>query len=58
MSADIIPLLRKRSRSLLERHPGWRAAFVLGALVLLVIVLIIIFAARWATRSRFGLGGD
>jgi phosphate transport system permease protein len=29
-----------------------------GALVLIGIVLIISLAARFATRSRFGLGGD
>src|SRR6185312_2588757 len=29
-----------------------------GALVLLGLVLIISLAARFATRSRFGLGGD
>ena len=37
MSVEIIPVLQKRSRSLLERHPGWRTAFILGALVLLVV---------------------
>ena len=37
MSVDIIPVLRKRSRSLMERHPEWRTAFVLGALALFVI---------------------
>ena len=36
MSEDIIPELRKRSRSLLERHTEWRTVFVLGALVLIV----------------------
>jgi hypothetical protein len=37
MSVDIIPVLRKRSRSLLERHPEWRTAFILGSLVLFVV---------------------
>ena len=37
MSVDIIPVLRKRSRSLLVRHPEWRTAFVLGAFVLFVV---------------------
>ncbi|MCW1884229.1 hypothetical protein OKA04_05765 [Luteolibacter flavescens] len=36
MSVDIIPVLRKRSRTLLERHPEWRTAFILGSLVLFV----------------------
>ena len=37
MSVNIIPVLRKRSRSLLERHPEWRAAVILGSLVLFVV---------------------
>ena len=37
MSVDIIPVLRKRSRSLLERHSEWRTVLVLGALVLFVV---------------------
>ena len=37
MSVDIIPVIRMRSRSLLERHPEWRTAFILASLVLLVV---------------------
>ena len=39
-------------------YDDWRAQAWAGALVLLVLVLIISLAARFATRSRFGLGGD
>jgi phosphate transport system permease protein len=36
----------------------WHAQAWAGALVLLGLVLVISLAARFATRSRFGLGGD
>lgn len=36
----------------------WHAQAWAGALVLLGLVLVISLAARWVTRSRFGLGGD
>lgn len=36
----------------------WNALAWAGALVLIGIVLVISLAARFATRSRFGLGGD
>jgi phosphate transport system permease protein len=39
-------------------YDEWVAQAWAGALVLLGLVLIISLAARWATRSRFGLGGD
>ncbi|MGH7617299.1 MAG: phosphate ABC transporter permease PstA [Gemmatimonadaceae bacterium] len=39
-------------------YDDWRAQAWAGALVLLVLVLVISLAARFATRSRFGLGGD
>jgi hypothetical protein len=37
MSAEIIPVLRKRRWAWPERHPEWRTAFLLAALVLFVI---------------------
>ncbi|MCW1923983.1 hypothetical protein OKA05_15555 [Luteolibacter arcticus] len=37
MSVDIIPVLRKRSFSFLERRPEWRTAFLLGSLVLFAV---------------------
>ena len=37
MSVDIIPVLQKRSHSLLERQPEWRTAVILGSLVLFVV---------------------
>lgn len=37
MSAEIIPVIRKRRRSWPERHPEWRTAFLLAALVLFVL---------------------
>jgi phosphate transport system permease protein len=39
-------------------YDEWVAQAWAGALVLLGLVLVISLAARWATRSRFGLGGD
>lgn len=39
-------------------YDGWHRQAWAGALVLLALVLIISLAARFATRSRFGLGGD
>jgi phosphate transport system permease protein len=39
-------------------YDDWHAQAWAGALVLLGLVLIISLAARIATRSRFGLGGD
>lgn len=39
-------------------YDDWRAQAWAGALVLLVLVLAISLVARFATRSRFGLGGD
>ena len=42
---------------LLPTTTGTRQAWA-GALVLLGLVLVISLAARFATRSRFGLGGD
>jgi phosphate transport system permease protein len=39
-------------------YDDWHAQAWAGALVLLGLVLIISLAARFATRSRFGLGGD
>lgn len=39
-------------------YDDWRAQAWAGALVLLALVLVISLAARFATRSRFGLGGD
>lgn len=37
MSAEIIPVLRMQRRSWPERHPEWRTAFLLAALVLFVL---------------------
>lgn len=37
MSAEIIPVLRRQRRSWAERHPEWRIAFILAALVLFVL---------------------
>ncbi len=39
-------------------YDEWHAQAWAGALVLLALVLVISLAARFATRSRFGLGGD
>jgi phosphate transport system permease protein len=39
-------------------YDDWHAQAWAGALVLLGLVLVISLAARFATRSRFGLGGD
>jgi len=39
-------------------YDEWHAQAWAGALVLLTLVLVISLAARFATRSRFGLGGD
>ena len=39
-------------------YDDWHAQAWAGALVLLGLVLVISLAARLATRSRFGLGGD
>ena len=39
-------------------YDDWHAKAWAGALVLLGLVLVISVAARFATRSRFGLGGD
>jgi len=39
-------------------YDDWHAQAWAGALVLLGFVLVISLAARFATRSRFGLGGD
>jgi phosphate transport system permease protein len=39
-------------------YDEWVAQAWAGALVLLGLVLVISLAARWATGSRFGLGGD
>jgi phosphate transport system permease protein len=39
-------------------YDDWHAKAWSGALVLLGLVLVISVAARFATRSRFGLGGD
>ncbi len=42
----------------LTPYEDWHAQAWAGALVLLGLVLVISLAARFATRSRFGLGGD
>ncbi len=39
-------------------YDDWHAQAWAGALVLIAIVLIISLVARFATRSRFGTGGD
>ena len=39
-------------------YDSWHAQAWAGALVLLGLVFLISLAARFATRSRFGLGGD
>lgn len=39
-------------------YDQWRAQAWAGALVLIGLVFVISLAARFATRSRFGLGGD
>ncbi len=39
-------------------YDEWHAQAWAGALVLIGLVLVISLAARFATRSRFGLGGD
>lgn len=39
-------------------YDDWHAKAWAGALVLIGLVLVISVAARFATRSRFGLGGD
>jgi phosphate transport system permease protein len=39
-------------------YDDWHAQAWAGSLVLLGLVLVISLAARFATRSRFGLGGD
>ena len=39
-------------------YDDWHAQAWAGSVVLLALVLIISLAARFATRSRFGLGGD
>ena len=39
-------------------YDDWHAQAWAGALVLLGLVFVISLAARFATRSRFGLGGD
>jgi phosphate transport system permease protein len=39
-------------------YDEWVSQAWAGALVLIGLVLVISVAARWATRSRFGLGGD
>jgi phosphate transport system permease protein len=42
----------------LSPYDDWHAQAWAGALVLIGLVLFISVAARFATRSRFGLGGD
>lgn len=42
----------------LTPYDDWHTQAWAGALVLLGLVLVISVAARFATRSRFGLGGD
>jgi phosphate transport system permease protein len=42
----------------LSPYDDWHAQARAAALVLLGLVLVISLAARFATRSRFGLGGD
>jgi phosphate transport system permease protein len=42
----------------LSPYDDWHAKAWAGAIVLLGLVLVISLAARFATRSRFGLGGD
>jgi phosphate transport system permease protein len=42
----------------LSPYDDWHAQAWAGALVLISLVLVISVAARAATRSRFGLGGD
>jgi phosphate transport system permease protein len=42
----------------LTPYDDWHAQAWAGALVLIGLVLVISIAARFATRSRFGLGGD
>ena len=42
----------------LSPYDDWHAQAWAGALVLIGLVLVISVAARFATRSRFGLGGD
>jgi phosphate transport system permease protein len=42
----------------LTPYDDWHTQAWAGALVLLGLVLVISIAARFATRSRFGLGGD
>jgi phosphate transport system permease protein len=39
-------------------YDDWHAQAWAGSLVLLALVLLISLAARFATRSRFGLSGD
>jgi phosphate transport system permease protein len=39
-------------------YDEWVSQAWAGALVLIGLVLVISIAARWATRSRFGFGGD
>jgi hypothetical protein len=50
MSVDIIPVLQKRSRSLLERYPEWRTVFVLAALVLFVVAAALPAEERQGTE--------
>ncbi|HEX3865722.1 MAG TPA: phosphate ABC transporter permease PstA [Gemmatimonadaceae bacterium] len=42
----------------LSPYDAWHAQAWAGALVLIGLVFVISLAARFATRSRFGLGGD
>jgi phosphate transport system permease protein len=42
----------------ISAYDDWHAKAWAGALVLLGLVFVISVAARFATRSRFGLGGD
>lgn len=42
----------------ISAYDDWHAKAWAGALVLLGLVLVISLAARLATRSRFGIGGD
>ena len=53
------PRCRCRSSPMrISPYDDWHAQAWAGALVLLGLVLVISVAARFATRSRFGLGGD
>ena len=54
MSAEIIPVLRKRRRSWPERHPEWRIAFLLAALVLFVLAAALPPEGRWLPGTPVG----